>query len=142
MRRGSRQSGPIQFNMTPMIDVTFLLIIFFMLASQFVSAEHADLKLPDPENSQAREVKVPQKVTINVQISPEGDPRILVGPIPCANLDELFARLQRQKAESGDLQVVLRADRRVKYAFVRDVMRTVADSGIELMNLAARRDPD
>lgn len=142
MRRRRVDKEPIQFNMTPMIDVVFLLIIFFMLASQFVSAEHAELKLPDPEKSQAREIKLPEKVTINIQIGAQGEPRILIGPMPCANLDELFLRLQTQKAETPDVQVVLRADRRVKFAFVRDVMRTVADSGIELMNLAARREAE
>jgi len=54
-RRRDRLQRPSgwQFNMTPLIDVTFLLLTYFMLASHFASAEKPDLKLPRPDDSQA-----------------------------------------------------------------------------------------
>lgn len=141
MGKDIRRVQSLQFNMTPMIDVVFLLIIFFMLASRFVSAEHAEIQLPDPQRSQAAEMKLPEKVVINVQLGPDDRPQILVGPIRCADLAELSTRLQIQKSQSPELQVVLRADKRVKYSFVRDVLKTVADNQIELINIAAKREP-
>lgn len=44
------QAGEVSVNMTPMIDIVFQLIIFFILASQFASAEIAPLQLPFPHN--------------------------------------------------------------------------------------------
>ena len=45
---GRRRTGPpgIHANLTPMIDVTFLLIVFFVVVSQIVEAEHVELELP------------------------------------------------------------------------------------------------
>ena len=40
--------GQVQANLTPMIDVTFLLIVFFVLVSQIVEVENVDLDLPTP----------------------------------------------------------------------------------------------
>ncbi|MFW6133353.1 MAG: ExbD/TolR family protein [Planctomycetota bacterium] len=44
------QAGEVSVNMTPMIDIVFQLIIFFILASQFASAEIARMSLPFPHN--------------------------------------------------------------------------------------------
>lgn len=140
MPKETRKAPSLQFNMTPMIDVVFLLIIFFMLASQFVSAEHADIQLPAPDHSRAREIKLPEKAVINIQLTGDGRPQILFGPIRCGDLDELTTRLQLQKQASPQLQAVLRADKRVKYSFVRDVIQTIADNQIELLNIAAKRE--
>ncbi|MBS3733562.1 MAG: biopolymer transporter ExbD [Phycisphaerae bacterium] len=46
----SDQAGEVSVNMTPLIDIVFQLIIFFILASQFASAEVARLSLPFPHN--------------------------------------------------------------------------------------------
>ena len=47
-RRGPAQA---QANITPMIDVVFLLIVFFVLVSQIVDLESVDLDLPTPEHA-------------------------------------------------------------------------------------------
>jgi len=49
----SGQSGEVSINMTPMIDCTFLLIIFFILSSNFVKQSVVKLVLPSPYESQA-----------------------------------------------------------------------------------------
>ena len=43
-----QERGQVQANLTPMIDVTFLLIVFFVLVSQIVEVENVDLNLPAP----------------------------------------------------------------------------------------------
>ncbi len=142
-----RHRERLGFNMTPMIDIVLLLIIFFMIVSRFASAEHATLDLPHPDHSKAETARLPEKVTINVAYSGEDSPPavtlgpILLGPINDASLQDLSARLARERARSPGLQALLRVDRRVKYGFVRRVMKTIADNRIELMNMAARHDP-
>ena len=82
--RGPRSELP-GFNMTPMIDVVFLLIIFFMLVSQFSSAENVEVELPEPERSQAIEATVPEKLILNIEyVGPDEPPGFLLGSIrPC-----------------------------------------------------------
>ena len=50
---------PVRFNVTPLIDVVFLLVIFFMLVSQFSSAEHVTLK--SPNRTKARRPRLPSR---------------------------------------------------------------------------------
>lgn len=130
---------PIRFNMTPMIDVVFLLVIFFMLVSQFSSAEHVEIEVPDPYDSQATEVNIPEKVIINIQYMGEDlPPAFLIGSLNLDSLDELSRRLQRQHKESPNLEVVLRADKRVPYRYVRQAMQVIAANRIEIFHIVAK----
>lgn len=140
-REDKQSRDPVSFNMTPMIDVVFLLIIFFMLVSTFASAENIPLDLPKPENSQAKNVKLPDRVVINCKPANPADPRsgvvYSVGPNRAENLAVIAERLAAAKAAYPNTRAVIRADKRLPYAAVREVMRTVADAGIEAMNLVA-----
>jgi len=138
-RRDSRSSG-LQFNMTPMIDVTFLLIIFFMLVSQITSAENVEMELPDPTRSQAKEVRLKDRVIVNVVYTgPQDPPAYKLGALSVETLEELGAGLAEEKVKNPDVQVVLRADRRLHYAAVRAVMEVIAQQQIPLMNIAAEQ---
>ena len=46
----------MQVNMTSMVDIVFLLIIFFVLVSQFISADNILVELPEPDKSLAKAV--------------------------------------------------------------------------------------
>ena len=135
---------PVGFNMTPMIDVVFLLIIFFMVVSKFASAEHVPMELPQPERSQARQVKLRDRVIINCQAAetPAG-PQVLyrVGPNPPEVLEQISSRLARAqaaaRAEGRELIVVLRADRRLPFAEVRAALEVVRENEIEQLRLVA-----
>lgn len=127
--------------MTPMIDIVFLLIVFFMLITRFVSAEIADVALPDPAESQARELKLPDKVVLNLQYTPGVDePTVLLGPFRVATMEDLQDRLKETKAGNPAVQVVFRADRDLKYRYVREAMDAVAAAGIEMLNIGAQID--
>ncbi len=135
-----RQS--LTFNMAPMIDVVFLLIIFFVLVSTFASAERIPLELPDPDHSQALNTKLTDRVIINVRLidpdAPETSPvAYSIGPTRPEPLAEIAERLMLHKRAVPRLKVVVRADRRVRYGDVREVMQIVAENGIEMMNIVA-----
>ena len=137
-----RARPPVAFNMTPMIDVVFLLIVFFMLVSTFASAENVRMDLPQPDKSQAVNVKLSDRVVINCLLTRPSTPATSgvaysVGPLRVASLEELSDRLAAAKAATPALQVVLRADRRLPYRAVRDVMQTIAANQIEVMNIVA-----
>ena len=72
-RDRSSQPEPIAANLTPMIDVTFLLIIFFVLVSQIVEVENADLDLPRPEEAASELPGDQSRIVINVLRGAGGD---------------------------------------------------------------------
>ncbi len=140
-RRLDRAISHARFNMTPMIDVVFLLIVFFMLVTSFASVEMADVELPDPEASRARETKLTDKVVLNLQrIVGLDEPTITLGPFVIATLDELQERLERTRRANPRVQVIMRADREVNYRYVREAMDAVAAAGIERLNIGAQTD--
>jgi biopolymer transport protein ExbD len=118
--RWRRREG-VSINMTPMIDVVFLLIIFFMLVSNFATAESVLLELPKPYKSQAKKVKLTDRVILNCQIAADGA-SYRIGPNPSESLDRVAARL---------------ADRRLAFADVRAAIEVVADNEIEQLRLVA-----
>ena len=133
---------PMQVNMTGMVDIVFLLIIFFVLVSQFISADNILVELPEPDKSLAKAVELPDRVVLNCRnagLTPEGKPRVqyLLGPISIETTAELEQRLRAVKEARPEVQVLLRADRNVTYYGVRAAIQAVAKAGIEIMNIAA-----
>lgn len=130
-----------------MIDVVFLLIIFFMLVSTFASAESVRMDLPNPEHSLAKKVKITDRVVINcvpAQISARGEAlasACSVGPNPPESLERIANRLASAKSANPQLKVVIRADKRLRYEQVREVMRMVASQQIEDLKLVAHVAP-
>jgi biopolymer transport protein ExbD len=133
----------LAFNMAPMIDVVFLLIVFFVLVSTFASAEHVAMELPDPEHSEAKDLKLSDRVILNIQLADASQPETSevlysLGPNPPEALEVISDRLVARKSKVPDLKVVIRADRRVGYGDVRAVMEIVANARIRMMNIVAR----
>ena len=139
-RFGSRERAAT-FNVTSMIDIVFLLLIFFALVTRFASIENTPLDLPKPEHSLAQEVELKDRVVINCRWADPARPDAGViysaGPLPPESLEGLSARLAATKRFEPNLKVVIRADRRLPFSAVRDVMQVVARNEIEMMNLVA-----
>lgn len=111
------------FDMTPMIDVTFLLIIFFMCVTEMADASKAKLVLPRAEKAE-EDMPIPGRLIINVL--EEGEVQVLGRNY---NADELNKLLQAQRAatmvEGDDFPtqaILVRADRKTTYGDVQLVM--------------------
>ncbi len=145
MRIGrDRYSGPatLAFNATPMVDIIFMLTIFFMLVSRFSSAEQIAMQLPKPDESKARVEKIRERVIVNCRLENPNDPTnsavlYSIGPNRPEPLDVLADRFVAMKRETPGMKVVVRADRRLPYGPVREVMRVIAGSGVEVLNVVA-----
>ena len=68
-------------NMTPIIDVVFLLIIFFMLVCQFIVAENFEVDVPDRISSaqRAEDTQAGRTAIVTVMLDEQGQPRYAVG---------------------------------------------------------------
>jgi len=128
MRAPSNLSrGSIGFNMTPLIDVVFLLIIFFLVSSHMARQEvQMDLDLPEASQGESPTEDDARRIVVNV-IS-EG--RIQVGTQ--AMDTESFASLIRYESRKADrqLEVRIRSDQNVPFRTVEPIMVTCARSGV------------
>ncbi len=127
-----------RFNMTPLIDVTFLLLTYFMLASHYASAEKPDMAIPQPDHSQAADRKPEEKIIVNMLYEgPNLPAQLTYGPMMMDSLAELSDRLQNLSGRAPQTEVIIRADRRLPYGQVRQVMETVADHRLTHLQLVA-----
>jgi biopolymer transport protein ExbD len=136
-RRGG--SGELGIDMTPMIDVVFQLIIFFLVSSHLVKQE-TQVKLPLPTAKSGAEDVVDDKPRLTVNVLAEGE-LLLTGRRLTA--DELVPRLAEKVQELGkDVEVRIRSDRSVPYARVEPVMLACAKAGVWNVTFAVYRPED
>jgi biopolymer transport protein ExbD len=118
-------------NMTPMIDVTFLLIVFFVVVSQIVDRDVVPLDLPAPVNAKAMVSVSDSKMVINVVPFSDGRvARIVVGEHTIGT-DEMgkLSIIIGQGLANGASEVHLRADRSTKYQYIHQVIEAVRSAG-------------
>ncbi|MCE9606544.1 MAG: biopolymer transporter ExbD [Planctomycetia bacterium] len=120
--RIKKSSALNKLNLTPMIDVVFQLLIFFLVAARFEEAEREmDLVLPKADEAMARIAK-PKEMTINVD---RGGKIFLAG----RNLtpEELLAVLRQAQADNpGRQTVIIRGDENCDLKYVVAVMNLCA----------------
>ncbi len=127
----NRERAAIAANLTPMIDVTFLLIVFFVLVSQIVEVENVDLELPRPQEPASVLPGEAQRIVINVIPAPDGRAGAyrMGGRTFSADtegLAALGASLAGRYRDNPALRVNLRADRATHYRWVEPVFRAVS----------------
>ncbi|MEX2168944.1 MAG: biopolymer transporter ExbD [Pirellulales bacterium] len=128
MRIPSRNTrGRVTMNMTPMIDVVFLLIIFFLVSSHLARQEtQVALDLPTASTGEPLEETAQQRVTINVM--PDG--QVLLAGRTVAP-EELAAKLTFERSRSGnDLEVRIRGDREVTFSVIEPLLVACAEAGV------------
>ncbi len=112
---------PIAINMTPMIDVTFLLIIFFLVSSHLSKQENnVKLNLPIAENALTNElILAQQSVTLNVLEN--GEIKLGANPIDRQQLASVLGEKNAQV--DGKLQVRIRCGEETPYGQVGPILR-------------------
>jgi biopolymer transport protein ExbD len=129
--------GSVGFDMTPMIDIVFQLIIFFLLTGHLVKQEtQMQLALPEAASGEEQELDDDTpRLTVNVQ--PDG--QVSLGSGVVTN-NELIGRLAEKRAAVGDsLEVRIRSDRSVPYRVVEPIMLACTKVGIWKVTFAVLR---
>jgi len=117
-------------NVTSLIDVMFLLLIFFMVSSTFKLQPAIELTLP--RSATAETVAATPAV---VYLDDAGN---LYLNEQAVGRDELRQRLRERLAASDDDRIVLRADERAEHGSVVDLIDLIKESGFRRVSLAAR----
>jgi len=123
--RGSKGTS---INMTPMIDVTFLLIIFFLVSSHIAKQDHR-LPLDLPNSSTGLESQVAlERPTSTVHVLPDGSYHLGSNPVPMATITESLSH--RHANTPGGLRLRIRSDKAVEYRHVSLLLKASVDLGI------------
>ncbi|MDZ7619997.1 MAG: biopolymer transporter ExbD [Patescibacteria group bacterium] len=123
-------------NLTPMIDIVFLLIIFFMVGTKFSELERSmGLRVPEVTDHGAL-TAAPERKMINVY----RDGRIELDQ-QIVSLDELQDRLTSARKQYADLGVLVRGDGMGYYQSVAAVLNACTQAGIRDLNLAVQLKP-
>ena len=148
-----RGRASVSFNMTPMIDCTFQLIIFFMLTTQTASADFVRLNVPKPDYSQARKPDESNRAMVNVvPYSPmeiEQNPALLglakeyrVGVIVIrkGDTEKLIHVLKAARKRCPDpkkFAVEIRADKQIRYNQIEPILAALEEAKLSKMYITA-----
>lgn len=127
----TRSRSTVGFNMTPMIDVVFLLIIFFLVSSHLAQQEtQVELDLPDAASGERPVDDEIRRVVVNVLSVAGAASQVQVGSrvVRPEELDRLIGYESEQAG--GKIEVRIRADRRVPYRVVEPILIACARAGV------------
>lgn len=125
MKFWSPDDADPEFELTPMIDVVFLLIAFFMVLISFISDELVKLQLPEAEQA-----TVPEEPGDRQYVSIDKDGQVYFGSLPVP-YETLVSRFQKVRENFPDVKVFMRADAETPHVYVNRVMAASSKAGIQ-----------
>jgi biopolymer transport protein ExbD len=147
MPRIKKKRVAIRIDMTPLVDVAFLLLTFFMLTTTFKPPEEVEVVFPSSHS----EIKLPESNTMLVFIDKTGkifmgfDSQLMMekmfgtefkyrqaSPVKLADLGDL---LMKARIANPKLRTIIKADANVDYGVVQDVMDVLDKVKITRFNM-------
>jgi len=130
----SKRNPGLVLEVTPLVDVVFLLLIFFLLTATFVRNPNIPIRLPQASINQIQ----PQKREFMVGITSEGDLRYEGKAI---NLAQLRREMQKIHTTAPETMVLIQADRQSRHGRVVEVMDLAKRVGFERLGIAIETSP-
>ena len=118
------QNEEASFEMAPMIDMVFLLLVFFMMASQMAQLQNIKMDIPEATKAVVPKER-PNRWVVN--INADGD--IFEGMKPI-DIKQLSKRVAEEVKINPKVKVYLRADMNTKHKEVKKVMAAMAKAGV------------
>jgi biopolymer transport protein ExbD len=124
MRLQRKQDDEVGFQLAPMIDMTFLLLIFFMVTTKMSKEQvKVDIKLPSASNA-----VIPKEINDRDIISIDGRGEYWVGQRQMTTKD-LTEHLKQRFANFPPLRLYVRADHHTPSKKIKELMRLAAEAG-------------
>jgi biopolymer transport protein ExbD len=120
-----------EINITPMLDVVFIMLIFFIVTASFVKESGIDVNKPDAQTAISQD-----KANILIAITESGEiwiDRHLVDP------RAVRAMIERMHAENPQGTVVIQADKKSTTEVLIQVMDASRQAGVDNVAIAAQR---
>ena len=134
----------IRIDMTPMVDIAFLLLIFYMATTQFKPPEAKAVELPSSHSM----IELPDKDIINITVTSldsifvdwvekgvvqiEGEDILTtVRIVRRADIYNVAAEINKARAKNLKALVVIKADKGATFGVMQDVMKSMQENGLE-----------
>lgn len=133
MNLRTRSSEEPELNLTSLIDVVLLLLIFFMVSTTFVDESRIELKLPQASAEPAPEQRTDP---IEVAVTASGEYRVNGQTLINRNPATLSAAVSKIAGESRDAPITIRADARATHQSVVTAMDVLGRLGFRAISIA------
>jgi len=129
-----QQADDINVNLTPLIDVVFLLLIFFMVSTTFTRETQLEVDLPQASNSE----EVTQQATLEVMITAEGEYRVNGKALINAQARTLKMALAKIAQDDVSQPITISADARTPHQAVVTAMDVAGSLGFSKLSITTR----
>ncbi len=137
MRFQQKHREELELNMTSLIDVVLLLLIFFMMSTKFIDESRLQVRLPEagvqPDEASARE-------TVEIEVTAEGNYRVGGRDLVNNSPDTLATALARATNGNRAQPITIRADARAVHQSVVTAMDVAGRLGYRQINIATVHD--
>jgi len=122
-----------EFQIAPMIDILLVLLVFFMsISSTEVLQSNHSITLPVAADAKPASKNSPGQVIVNISWVPISEVgSIEISDVKFADANAIIPQVQKAIQANPVARVLIRADREVKWAFMKTVMQAVAKAGVE-----------
>ena len=130
-----RNSEEPDVNLTPMIDVVFRLLLFFMVSTSFIRESSLKVDLPEASGQALAEQETP----IDIIIRANGEVLVNETPIAVATRDALRDLLKTTAGDNADPHIIISADANAEYQHIVTAMDAAQLLGFTRLTLATRQ---
>jgi biopolymer transport protein ExbD len=141
---GKKRRVGIRIDMTPMVDIAFLLLIFYMATTQFKPPEARAVELPKSHS----QIQLPDKDVINITVTKYDSIYVdmvakaeveIDGQMVTTTARSVFTvdkntvaqQINRSRAKNLRALVVIKADKRASFGIMQDVMKSMQENSLE-----------
>jgi biopolymer transport protein ExbD len=121
-----------EFQIAPMIDILLVLLVFFMsISSTEVLQKTEGINLPVAKDAKPADKNTKGQQIINIRWNEMNNSgTIIVGEEPVTNADAAIPKLQQGLKANDKMRVLIRADKKVRYEFLKQVMVAAGKAGV------------
>lgn len=134
----SQRREDVDLNITPLIDIVFLLLIFFMVSTTFQKESQLRVQLPEAAEQTQTDPNEPVEITI----SAEGQFAIGGRKLSQSDLATVIDALGRVVGDNRDQPIVVRADSRTPHQAVVRAMDAASKLGLNRLSIATAHQSD
>ncbi|GGA87126.1 biopolymer transporter ExbD [Neiella sp. HB171785] len=128
-RKTRREDEEAAIDMTPMLDIVFIMLIFFIVTTSFVKEAGIQVNKPKANNT-SKEPSANIFIAIKENGEVHMDRRMI-------DVERVTANIERMLAEQPTDTVVVQADKEAKHGIVVKVMDQIKEAGIDKISIAA-----
>ncbi|MEX0297873.1 MAG: ExbD/TolR family protein [Kordiimonas sp.] len=131
MRNHAQQEEDAEINMTPMLDVVFIMLIFFIVTAVFVKEAGITVTKPEAETAVAR-----KHLSVLIAVTEDGEIHINQNAI---KLDALRTTVEKLHAENPKGTMAIQGDEKADAVLVMKVYDAVRDAGVTEIAIATEK---